>query len=192
MFGLLSFPDFTQPLVTGLALANLTNLSVKILESLPFGVGRDFDSPLFRNERDLIVSVLVSRAVEDGTDALANRHIVYAPIRIEQNAIAILRRAIGKANEQYFAVATKHLVDLAFDCDSALEFQLRLFPFDNLSLLPLPDRRAESFFVIIDSVAFELFVTYRERRLAGCAQINWRIFFVIDDFGEHAADLESR
>src|SRR5438105_7878038 len=192
MFGFLSFPDFTQPLVTGLALANLTNLSVKILESLPFGVGRDFDSPLFRNERDLIVSVLVSRAVEDGTDALANRHIVYAPIRIEQNAIAILRRAIGKANEQYFAVATKHLVDLAFDRDPALELEVCLFPFDNVSLLPPPDRRAESFLVIIDAVVFELFATDRERRLTGCAQINGRVLFVSDDFGEYAADLKSR
>src|SRR5581483_558381 len=40
-------------------------------------------------------------------------------------------------------------------------------------------------------MAFELFVSERERGLTGCAQINRGIVFVRDDLGEDPADLEA-
>ncbi len=45
--------------------------------------------------------------------------------------------------------------------------------------------------MIIDAVAFEFLVAKRQCRLARCAQVNRRIVFVGDDFGENAADLQA-
>ena len=61
------------------------DLLVKIFEFLSFGVRWDFDRALLRDERDLVVSVFVGRAVKYGTDPFADRHVVNAPARIEQN-----------------------------------------------------------------------------------------------------------
>src|ERR1700682_2840887 len=94
MFSLLRFPNFPQPLVTGLALPNLSHLRVEIFQLLALRVGWHFDRSFFRDERDLVVSVLVRGAVEYGTDSFTDRHVVRAPIRIEQNAIAIFCAAI--------------------------------------------------------------------------------------------------
>src|SRR6266480_4638382 len=96
MFGLLRFPNFPEPLVAGFTFTDLANLRAKIFEALPLLVGRNFDRALFRNERDLIVSVFVRCAVEYRTDPFADRHVVHAPIGIEQNAIAMLYVAIGE------------------------------------------------------------------------------------------------
>ena len=94
MFSLLRLPNFPEPLVTGFALANLPDLRVKIFEPFSFCIGRNFDGPFFWHERDLIVSVLVRGAVEYGTDSFTHRHIVCAPIGIEQNPIAVFSGAI--------------------------------------------------------------------------------------------------
>src|SRR4030095_9096501 len=96
MFGLLCFPNFPKPLITGFALTNLANLGVKVFEALALLVGRDFDRALFRNERDLIVSVFVRCAVEYRTDSFAHGHIVRSPIWIEQNTVAIFYSATGE------------------------------------------------------------------------------------------------
>src|SRR6267378_3527094 len=109
MFSLLCLPNFPEPLVTGFALPNLSHLRVEIFELLAPRVGWHFDRSLFRDERDLVVSVLVRGAVEYGTDSFTDRHVVCAPIRIEQNAIAVFRGAIRKRNKQQFAVATKYV-----------------------------------------------------------------------------------
>src|ERR1700694_2185336 len=99
MLGLLCFPNFAEPLVTFFAFANLTHLRVKTFELLALRIGGHLDRALFRNERDLIVSVFVRRAVEHGTDPLAHRHVVIAPGRLEKNAIAALGGAFRESNE---------------------------------------------------------------------------------------------
>src|SRR4029077_3320078 len=96
MFGLLRFPDFPETLVTGFALTDLANLRVKVFEALALLVGRDFDRALFRNERDLIVSVFVRCAVEYRTNSFAHGHIVRSPSWIEQNTFAMLYLATGE------------------------------------------------------------------------------------------------
>src|ERR1700741_5602666 len=98
MFGLLCFPDFDEPFVTRLPLANLAPLRVKIFEPPGFCVRRTFDGPLLRHERYLIICVLVCRTVKDRTDSIANSHIVCPPPGIEQDALAAFTRAISKEN----------------------------------------------------------------------------------------------
>src|SRR6267143_119583 len=100
MVSLLRLPNFPEPLVTGFALPNFSHLRVEIFELLALRVGWHFDRSLFRDERDLVVSVLVSSAVEHGTDSFTDSHVVCAPIRIEQNAIAIFSAAIRECDEQ--------------------------------------------------------------------------------------------
>ena len=45
--------------------------------------------------------------------------------------------------------------------------------------------------MVINAVAFEFLVVERQRRFAGCAQVNRRIVFVGDDFGENSTDLQA-
>src|SRR5437016_3191652 len=59
-------------------------------------------------------------------------------------------------------------------------------------LFPFAHRRTKTVLVIVDAVAVKFFAPERERSLASCAQINRRIVFVCDDFGENAADLQTR
>src|SRR3979411_1332754 len=99
MLGLLRFPNFAEPFVTGLALTNFAHLREKVFESLALCVRGNFDRSLFRNERDLIVSVLVGRAVENRTDARAHSHVISSPRPFKQNAILIFYRAIGPADQ---------------------------------------------------------------------------------------------
>src|SRR5438876_1585102 len=99
MFSLLRLPNFAEPFVTGFALPNFSHLRVEIFELLALRVGWYFDGSLFRDQRDLVISVLVRGAVEHGTDSFTDSHIVCAPIRIEQNAVAVFRGAIGKRNQ---------------------------------------------------------------------------------------------
>src|SRR5439155_25018759 len=94
MFGLLRFPDFTKPFITRLALANLSHLRVQIFESLSFCIRWDFNSALLRNERDLIVGVLVCRSIKHRTDSLADCHVVRPPVGIEQDSVAVFVAAI--------------------------------------------------------------------------------------------------
>ena len=54
-----------------------------------------------------------------------------------------------------------------------------------------PTGRTESILVVINAVAFEFLVAERQRSLAGCAQVNRRIVFVRDDFGENSAHLQA-
>src|SRR5262249_25215751 len=107
MLGLLCFPNFAESLVTFLGLADLAHLRVKIFQLLALRVRWDFDRAPFRNQRDLIVSVLVGRAVEYGNDLIAHGHVVISPARIEQDAIAIFRGAIRKRDDKQFAVTLK-------------------------------------------------------------------------------------
>src|SRR5438445_4352446 len=93
MFSLLRLPNFPEPFVTSFALPNFSHLRVEIFELLALRVGRHFDRSLFRDQCDLIVSVFDRGAVEHGTDSFTDRHVVCAPIRIEQNAIAIFSAA---------------------------------------------------------------------------------------------------
>src|ERR1700704_4477365 len=113
MLGLLGFPNFAEPFVTGLALTNFAHLREKVFESLALCVRKNFVASLFCNERDLIVRLLGGRAVEDRTDARPQRHVISSPRRFKQNAILILHRAIGPADQNQFAVAARDLVDLA-------------------------------------------------------------------------------
>ena len=94
MLGLLCFPNLAKPFVAGLALANFAHLRIEIFKALSFRVGWDFDCALLRNERHLIVGVLVCGSVKHRTDALANGHVVHAPIGIEQNAVAVFGCAV--------------------------------------------------------------------------------------------------
>src|ERR1700730_13083999 len=192
MLGLLRFPNFAEPLVAGFALADLAHLSVKVFEALSLRVGRNFDGALFWDERDLIVSVFIRRAVEHGTNLLADGHLVCPPVGIEQNAVAVFCGAIRERDEQHFAVVAKYLFDLAFHGNAAFEFELRLLAFGDLSFFPFADRRPESFLMIIDSVSGQLFLLERERSLAGSPQINGLSLFVRHHFGEYTADLQPR
>src|SRR6266496_3958193 len=152
MLGLLRLPNFAEPLVTRLALADLAHLCVKVFEALSLCVGWNFDGALFWNECDLIVGVLVGCAVEHRGNPFADRHVVGSPIRIEQNAVAIFGTAIRESDKQQFAVAAKYLVDLSFHGNAAFEFELRFLALGNFGLLPFADGRTESVLVIIDSV----------------------------------------
>ena len=58
-------------------------------------------------------------------------------------------------------------------------------------MFPFPDRRTEAVLVIIDAVAFELFVAERQRRLASRPEIDRGIIFVGDDLVENTADLQA-
>src|SRR5439155_25139739 len=100
MFGLLRFPNLAKPLVTGLALTDLANLRVEIFEALALRVRWNFNRALLRHERDLIISVLVGRAVEHRSDPLADGHVVGPPIGIEQVAIPISYSAIRERDQQ--------------------------------------------------------------------------------------------
>ena len=113
MFGLLGFPNFAQPFIASLALANLAYLSVEILKPLSLCVRWDFDGSLFRNESHLIVSVLVCGAVEHRADLFADGHVIHAPVGIKQNAIAIPGAAIRELDQQQSAVAAQDFIDLA-------------------------------------------------------------------------------
>src|SRR5437016_235269 len=99
MLGLLGFPDFAQSLIADFVFSNLSDLRVKIFKLLPLGVGWDFDRSFAGHERDFEISIFVGRTVKNGADPLANRHVVCAPIGIEQNAVAIFRAAIRKRDE---------------------------------------------------------------------------------------------
>ena len=94
MLGLLSFPNLTEPLVTGFALSNLPHLGVEVFEPFPFCIRWNFDRALLRNERHLIVGIHICRAVKDGADPRSDCHVVRSPTRLEQNAIAKFSRAI--------------------------------------------------------------------------------------------------
>ena len=100
MFSLLGLPDFSKPFVTGFGLADLAHLRVKVFETLAVGVRWNFDRPFFRNESYLIISVLVRCAVKDRTDSLANRHVVNAPVGVEQGALAVFRAAVCESDQQ--------------------------------------------------------------------------------------------
>src|SRR5438876_11334101 len=94
MLGLLRFPNLAETLVTFFAFANLSHLRVKTLKFLPLCVRWLFDRALLRHERDLIVSIFVGGTVEHGTDPVAPGHVVFAPARIESNAVANFRGPI--------------------------------------------------------------------------------------------------
>ena len=94
MLSLLCFPNFAESFIAGFALANLAHLRIEIFKALSFWIGWHFDCPLLRNERHLIVGVLVCGSVKHRTDALANSHVVHAPIGIEQNTIAVFGCAV--------------------------------------------------------------------------------------------------
>src|ERR1700716_340207 len=206
MLGLLGFPNFADPSVPGLALPSFARLREKVFESLALCVRGNFDRSLFRNERDLIVSVLVGRAVEDRTDARAQRHVISSPRRFKQNAILILHRAIGPADQNQFAVAARDLVDLACDRYAAQEYERLLLAHFNAQTVqvvisqflgrlecvffPIANRRTEPFFVIVDAVTRHFFVRVSERGGAGCSQIDWR-FSLCDDFRERSAYLQT-
>src|SRR5437762_7296643 len=100
MLGLLRFPDFTETLVTFFAFANLPHLRIQALELLPLRVRRNLDGALFRDERDLTVSVFVGGTVEHRSDLVAHSHVVISPTRIEQKAVAKFRGAIQKCDNQ--------------------------------------------------------------------------------------------
>src|SRR5439155_1333521 len=50
-----------------------------VFQFFPLGIRWYFDRALFRHERDLIVSIFVGRAVKDGADARAYRHVISSP-----------------------------------------------------------------------------------------------------------------
>src|ERR1700737_4769038 len=113
MLGLLSFPNFAEPLVTFLGLTNLADLRVEIFQFLAPCIGRNFYRALFGNQRDLVVSLFISGPVEYRNDLVADRHVVISPARIEQHAVAVLGGAIRERDEQQFSIALQQLVDLA-------------------------------------------------------------------------------
>src|SRR2546429_9589431 len=100
MFGLLRFPNLAKPLVTGLAFTDLANLRVEIFEALALRIRWNFNRALLRHERDLIISVLIGRAVEHRSDPLTDGHVVCSPIRIEQHAIPMLCAAIRERDQK--------------------------------------------------------------------------------------------
>ena len=63
MLGLLRLPNFSQPLVTQFAFANITHLLVKILQLLSLRVGRHLDGAFLRHDRDFEECVLVRSAI---------------------------------------------------------------------------------------------------------------------------------
>src|SRR6266478_7088424 len=125
MLGLLCFPNFSQPFIASLALANLAYLSVEILKPLSLCVRWDFDGSIFRNESHLIVSVLVCGAVEHRADLFADGHVIHAPVGIKQNAIAIPGAAIRELDQQQSAVAAQDFVDLARNHNVSNKLELR-------------------------------------------------------------------
>jgi hypothetical protein len=58
-------------------------------------------------------------------------------------------------------------------------------------LFPFPDRRTEAVLVIITAVAFEFFVTERQRRLASRPEIDRGMVCVGDDLVKNTADLQA-
>src|SRR2546423_7545842 len=163
MLGLLSFPDFAEAFVTDLPFPNVPDLLVKALELFAFFVGRDFDRALLRHERDFEVGVLVAGAVENGRDPLADRHVVFAPRRIEQHAIAEPGRAIRERNQKQFAILPNDSLDAPRYRYPAAEFQFCISALTKRGLLPVADRRAKSLGVAIFPLTFELFVVIGER-----------------------------
>src|SRR5436190_17640661 len=139
MLSLLGLPDFAQAFVSRLALANLPHLRIKILESASLLVRWDLDRALLGNQRDLIISVLVGRAVENGSDPFTDCHVIGAPTWIEKDAVTILRRAIGKCDEHQLALVPKEFFDLAFERYPALELEVGALAFSELCLFPFPD-----------------------------------------------------
>src|ERR1700719_3078080 len=191
MFGLLCFPNFAEALVSTFVLANLSDLRVKVFESVPLRVRRHFDGPLLRNQRDLVIVIFIGRSIEYGTNPVADSHVVSSPIRIEQNAVAVLRNAIGERNEKNFAVVAKHLLDLPFNGDSAFEFELRFFSFSDFRGFPVTDGRPESVFMIIASVTCKLLVLIGERAWSSGAQINRIVAKIDNDLVEDAGNLQT-
>ena len=183
-------PDFTETFVAFFGFANPAHLRIKTLELLSLRIRWDFDRAFLGHERNLIVSIFVSRAVEHGSDPVANGHVVGSPARLEQNAIAIFRGAIRKRDEEQLPIALQQLVDLSFHGDAAFEFQLRLLTFLEIGFLPIADRRSEAVLVIIDSVTGQFLVLEGQRCLAGCSQINRLFLLVGENLREHAAHLQ--
>src|SRR5437773_2629755 len=99
MLSLLRLPDFPKPFVTRFAFPNLAHLRVKVFQLLSLRVRRHSDGPFFRNEGNVVVSILVRCPVEDGLNSFAYSHVVSAPTGIEQDTIAIFRRAIRERDE---------------------------------------------------------------------------------------------
>src|SRR5437016_1040771 len=99
MLRLLGFPDFAQSLIADFVFSNLSDLRVKIFKLLPLCVRWNLDRALFRNERDLIVSIFVRRAVKDGTDTCTDRHVIRSPRWFEKTAVTVHYSAIGEADQ---------------------------------------------------------------------------------------------
>src|SRR5438876_6136585 len=104
MFSLLRLPNFAEPFVTGFALPNFSHLRVEIFELLALRVGWYFDGSLFRDQRDLVISVLVRGAVEHGTDSFTDSHLVCRLLLVKQNTVAVFRGAIGTSNHDVMDV----------------------------------------------------------------------------------------
>ncbi len=60
----------------------------------------NLDGAFFWNQCHLVVSVLISSAVKDRADSFSNRHVVKAPVRLEQHPVAIFRAAVYKRDQQ--------------------------------------------------------------------------------------------
>src|SRR5256885_4134146 len=105
-------------------------------------------------------------------DAYAHRHVVFAPTRIEEHPVAELRCAIRERNDEQLAALPDESLDASAHGHAAGELQIRIRAFAKGSLLPVADRRSESFGVAIFALPFELFVIAGERARTRRAQIN--------------------